>query len=154
MIKRTVRGFWTRWLTAAIFGAKMGLRSSIRSLLHGWTVTRSELAPYLSDQLPSANEMVTVRYPSPQRAELDVTVDSPGIVILSDIYYPGWELTIDDKPAPIYPTNQLMRGAAVDSGNHKLVYSYRPRSFRLGCIISVAGAIAMVLFGLVCIPAR
>ena len=41
VFKRTVRSFWMRWPTAAISGAKMGLRSSIRSPLPGWTATRS-----------------------------------------------------------------------------------------------------------------
>ncbi len=41
------------------------------------------------------------------------------MVILADVYYPGWELTIDGKPAPIYPVNRLMRGAAVTAGTHR-----------------------------------
>ena len=50
-------------------------------------------------------------YPNPQQAVLEVTLDSPGLVVLADIYYPGWELTIDGKPAPIYRVNGVMRGA-------------------------------------------
>ena len=41
----------------------------------------------------------------PQRAILDVTLESTGLVILSDVDYPGWQLTIDDEPAPIYRVN-------------------------------------------------
>ena len=32
----------------------------------------------------------------------------PGLVILSDVYYPGWQLTIDDEPATIYRVNGAM----------------------------------------------
>ncbi len=43
----------------------------------------------------AASEAVKVRYPSPQRVELDVTLGSPGVVVLADVYYPGWKL--DDR---------------------------------------------------------
>ena len=82
-------------------------------------------------------------YPSPQRVELDVNLKSPGMVVLADIDYPGWELTIDGVPAPIYPVNRAMRGAAVREGPHHLVYTYSPRSFRIGLVVSAVGLAAM-----------
>jgi uncharacterized membrane protein YfhO len=100
---------------------------------------KRELQPFLSGRPPRSTETVKVSYPTPQRADLEVTLESPGLVILSDLYYPGWELTIDGLPAPIYRVNRLMRGAAVPTGRHRLVYSYNPRSFRVGLIISIFG---------------
>ena len=52
----------------------------------------NEDGPQLSGQPPGPAETVKVTYPSPQRAILEVTLDSPGLVILSDIHYPGWIL--------------------------------------------------------------
>ena len=89
-------------------------------------------------------------YPNPQRVELDVTLESPGIVVLADVYYPGWELTIDDVPAPIYRINRLMRGAAAGTGHHHLVFRYAPRSFRLGLMVSAVGLGSLVLLCLAC----
>ncbi len=57
---------------------------------------------------------------------LEVSLDSPGLVVLADVDYPGWELAIDGKPAPIYRVNGVMRGAAVSAGRHRLVYTYAP----------------------------
>ena len=87
-------------------------------------------------------------YPSPQRAELEASLESPGLVILADVYYPGWELTIDGKPAPIYRVNRLMRGAAVPAGTHRLVYSYAPRSFLVGRVVSILGLGVLALLAL------
>ena len=70
------------------------------------------LLPYARGGSTSSAEAVKVTYPSPQRVELDVTLESPGVVVLADVYYPGWELTIDGVPAPIYRINRIMRGAA------------------------------------------
>ena len=109
----------------------------------------SALGRYLSGSEPKPSESVKVAYPSPQRVELDVTLETPGLVILGDVYYPGWELTIDGVPAPIYRANRVMRGAAVPSGRHRLVYTYRPRSFVIGGIISLVGMGIFVLLGVV-----
>jgi uncharacterized membrane protein YfhO len=76
--------------------------------------------------------------------ELRANLGRPGLVILADTYYPGWQLTIDDKPAPIYRANRIMRGAAVPAGDHTLIYTYKPASFRIGAIGSLS-ALAMLL---------
>jgi len=111
---------------------------------------KTELAPYLSGQPPKPVETVEVTYPTPQRAELEASLESPGLVILADVDYPGWELTIDGKPAPIYRVNRLMRGAAVPAGTHQLVYSYAPRSFRVGRVMSILGLGVLALLCVAC----
>src|SRR5262249_51750081 len=108
------------------------------------------LRPYLSGQPPRPTETVTVAYPTPQRAELEVALDSPGLVILADLHYPGWELTIDGHPPPIYRVNRLMRGAAVPAGPHRLVYSYAPRSFQVGRMGSILGIVMFAVLAVAC----
>ncbi|QDV32494.1 hypothetical protein [Tautonia plasticadhaerens] len=91
---------------------------------------------------PSASERVEVVDHRPHRVALRASLDRPGVVVLADTYYPGWRLTIDGEPAPIIRTNHMMRGAAVGSGTHELVYTYEPDSFRLGLIGSAIGLVA------------
>ena len=102
------------------------------------------LAPFASGGVARPSEKVDLRYPRPDRVELSVTLDAPGIVVLSDVYYPGWKLTVDGEQAPIYRVNRMMRGAAVASGTHQLVYTYDPRSFRVGLMASAAGLAALL----------
>jgi uncharacterized membrane protein YfhO len=94
---------------------------------------------------------VAVVKSDPQRVELRASLDWPGLVILADTYYPGWRLSIDGEPAPIYRANRLMRAAAVPAGAHTLVYTYEPLSFQVGTIISAAGLIVSLVL---CRPAR
>ena len=110
----------------------------------------AEIGPKLSGRPPAKGESVKVTYPSPQRALLEVTLDSPGLVILGDVYYPGWQLTIDDKPAPVYRVNGLMRGAPVPAGPHRLAYSFAPRSFYIGAIGSILGLAAWLSLAAFC----
>jgi hypothetical protein len=108
-----------------------------------------ELARYLAPlgRAATPSETVTVTRYEPTRVELDAVLEQPGMVVLSDSYYPGWELTIDGKPAPVYRANRMMRGAAVESGRHKLVYTFNSRSFLIGRVVSCAGLVGLVLLG-------
>jgi hypothetical protein len=106
--------------------------------------TASHFANDLSGATATADETVRITTYEPQRVELDASLDSPGLVILADVVYPGWHLTIDGAEAPIYPVNLLMRGAVVPRGRHRLVYTYRPASFYLGRWVSVAGLVVFV----------
>ena len=104
----------------------------------------AEINPGLSRRCATASEEVKVTYPSPQQAVLEVELESPGIVVLADVIYPGWALTIDDKPAKIYRVNGLMRGALVPAKRHKLVYTYAPLSFQVGLAVSGIGLVALL----------
>jgi hypothetical protein len=110
----------------------------------------AEVGPNLSDRPPARSEKVSVTYPSPQQAVLEVDLESPGMVVLADVDYPGWQLTIDGQPAKIYRANQMMRGALVPAKHHTLVYTFRPQSFQVGQVVSVAGLAGLLLFGLFC----
>jgi hypothetical protein len=105
----------------------------------------SSLAGYLPGTPPDAAESVTITAYEPQRVALRAVLKRPGLVILADVDYPGWELTIDGVAAPILRTNRLMRGAAVKAGTHELVYTYWPASFRIGRTVSVASLILLVV---------
>jgi hypothetical protein len=102
------------------------------------------LERFVSRTPVSPTEQVVVTMHEPQRVELTVSLEQPGFVILADTYYPGWHLRIDGQPAPILRANRLMRGAAVLSGTHKLVYTYEPASVRLGAIVSISSLILLL----------
>jgi hypothetical protein len=105
---------------------------------------RTELAPFLSGGTANTGETAAITRYEPERVEIDAVLDRPGLVVLADVFYPGWSLTIDGAPAPIYRADRAMRGAAVPAGKHHLVYTYSPTSFRAGLIISAAGFAAIL----------
>ena len=119
----------------------------------GWVSAADypQLRPFLSGKTSSPSERVKVTYPDPRQAILEVSLLSPGLVILADVYYPGWELAIDGKPAPIYRVNGSMRGAVVASGTHRLVYTFSPQTWRIGRLVSIGGLAALFLVGIGCV---
>ncbi len=113
-------------------------------------VERLALRRFLTGKSPRPGETARVTYPAPDRVEIEASLKSPGVVVLADVYYPGWKLTIDGQSAPIYRVNQIMRGAAVVEGRHRLVYTYEPRSFRIGGAISLAGLAIFAALAVCC----
>jgi uncharacterized membrane protein YfhO len=67
---------------------------------------------------------------------LEVNTDRKSVVVLHDIYYPGWEATVDGKPEPILRTNVLFRGVEVPAGHHVVEFNFRPLS--LGNLMAAA----------------
>ena len=109
---------------------------------------RPDVGAYLSGGPPTPGESARVVHQESDRVEIEAVLERPGIVVLADIDYPGWTLEIDGRPAPAYRANRLMRGAAVASGRHTLVYTFRPASFRIGLIGSGVGLAAIVLLAI------
>jgi hypothetical protein len=64
----------------------------------------------------------------PDRLEIEVQTDQPGVVIAHEIYYPGWVAEVDGKPAPILRANVLFRGIEVAEGRHIIVLRFEPFS--------------------------
>jgi hypothetical protein len=102
-----------------------------------------DLAPFLSQADPDPAETVTVTRDDPQRVEMTAVLNSPGLVIVGDVFYPGWTLTVDGRPAEILRANRAMRGVALPTGSHRLDFRYEPRSFRFGVLLSLIGLIGL-----------
>ncbi|MBP3228337.1 MAG: YfhO family protein [Bacteroidaceae bacterium] len=62
--------------------------------------------------------------------ELRYTVESPkgGLVVFSEVYYPGWTATIDGTEAPLGRADYILRALRVPAGRHEVVLEFRPKS--------------------------
>jgi len=82
----------------------------------------------------------------PEHLALHVAVDSPCVLVLSELDYPGWRASVDGGPVPILRADGILRGLALPSGEHEVVLEYRPVSVWIGAAISVITlALAAVL---------
>ena len=92
----------------------------------------------------SANETVSYAAYEPDRMEMRVDAASDGLLVLSEVYNPGWTAYVDGERAEIVPTNYVLRGVAVPAGSHTVELRYEPDSLRIGLWISSITAIALV----------
>lgn len=111
---------------------------------------RVEVAQLPADAPPSAAQPTRVAVPiatyRPNDVELTFEVQSPGLLVLKDIYTPGWSATLNGRDVPIVRVNGLVRGVFVPaSGSYTLRFAYRPASFVSGVYLSLATATFLVL---------
>lgn len=59
-----------------------------------------------------------------------------GVVMLTDTYYPGWKVYVDNKESELFLANGIFRAVGVTAGKHNIEFKYQPESFKLGAIIS------------------
>jgi uncharacterized membrane protein YfhO len=71
---------------------------------------------------------------------------SDSFLVTSDIYYPGWEATIDGHPAALYRTDYALRGIALPAGSHEVRFEYRSLPFYTGMAITILSLLVLILW--------
>lgn len=65
------------------------------------------------------------------------TMKSNGLLILSDLFYPGWRAYVNGEKTHIWRTNDVMRGIYLNEGSYEIEFSYKPLPLYIGCSISL-----------------
>jgi Bacterial membrane protein YfhO len=79
------------------------------------------------------------------RYRLRVQSGGPAVVVLSQMYYPGWIATVDGEESPVYPVNVALTGLVVPSGSHDVQLFFQPLSFQIGLVMTLASLIVSIL---------
>lgn len=95
-----------------------------------------------SKDVPTEVVMVTS---STGQLTLDVRTPEPALLVLTDLYWPGWEVTVDGDPRDIYRANYLFRAVAIEPGGHTVIFRYTSRGVRLGIATTLATALVILL---------
>jgi hypothetical protein len=66
------------------------------------------------------------------RVDVEATCGARCLLVLTDLWYPGWHVSIDSAPAEMVRVNVLFRGVWLEPGRHRVSYRYRPGSFFAG----------------------
>lgn len=80
----------------------------------------------------------TIRAEKADRVRLEVDLERPGYVVLTDGFDPGWLVTLDGAPVAALRANLVFRAVAVPAGRHVVEWIYRPWAMQLGLTISGA----------------
>jgi hypothetical protein len=89
---------------------------------------------------------VRIRSFKPNRILLEAEMKRPAFVVVSELYYPGWEARVDGQPAPLLVGDYILRAVPVAEGRHGIELRYRPKSFLWGLAITLLTLCAMVMF--------
>jgi uncharacterized membrane protein YfhO len=85
------------------------------------------------------------------RLELEAASPTEGIMVLSEIFYPGWKAYVDGAETEILRTDYNLRGIAFSGGSHHVEFRFSPPPFVTGAWITGA-AFVVCLAGLMTPP--
>jgi hypothetical protein len=98
--------------------------------------------PVPADYAPPRGEARVVS-DAAERIAVETASDGPALLVLNDVFAPGWTAAVDGGRAEIWPANYLARGVWVEAGAHRVEFAYRTPLLREGWIAFLAGAIAL-----------
>ncbi|MBI1765516.1 MAG: YfhO family protein [Acidobacteria bacterium] len=93
---------------------------------------------------PAGAEVKITRY-EPQRLELQTKHAQPGFLVLSEMYYRGWDAFIDGRRVPVERVNYALRGLSVPAGEHRVEFLFRSPSFNQGARLAGLGVLILLL---------
>jgi len=99
-------------------------------------------------------ERVAVRSHEPTRVVIEAAVQQPGVLVVADVFYPGWQARVDGQRVEILRANRMMRGIGLLPGRHVVEFVYDPMSFRIGLMVSLVSLGAVALMGVVLVLRR
>ena len=78
--------------------------------------------------------------------QYDVESSNGGVLVFSEIYYPGWTCQVDGRDVEIGRVNYVLRAIHIDGGKHHVVLTFKPRSEHVTEAIAYS---ALALLGLI-----
>ena len=86
-----------------------------------------------------------VVFASPNKIVTEVDLAEPALLVLSEMWYPGWVAYDNGYPVPVLRTDYLLRGVRLSPGHHSVAWVYRPGSLEWGLRITGAAALLSAL---------
>ncbi len=105
-------------------------------------VTRFPAAAQLNTHADSTDAIRLTAY-APNALSYESSTKADGVAVFSDIYYPGWQCTIDGQRADILRADYVMRAIALPAGRHTIAFVFDPES--LHTTEAVAGIAQLLL---------
>jgi hypothetical protein len=91
---------------------------------------------------------VAIKLYEPNRVKIWAEVREPSVLVLSDVYYPGWEARVNGVETPLMRGNFIMRAVPLLPGRHEIAFEFRSASLRWGAGISLFSIIGLAALGL------
>ena len=112
-------------------------------------VPRAWFAPANADlaslEPPAEPGGATVRHYSNDAMTVDVQAPEAGYLVLSEIWYPGWQATVDGAPAVVEQVNGTFRAVPVPAGSSTVALHFQPATFQWGLIAAAVGLVLLVV---------
>jgi hypothetical protein len=105
--------------------------------LHRQALLGAPLDTPLEPAVEGASESIAFLSYGASRMELSIRAESQGLLVLSEIFYPGWRATVNGGGQRIYKADGALRGIVVPRGESRVVLTYQPWSVYIGAFLTL-----------------
>ena len=88
---------------------------------------KEQLAQSVKQDDTSVVKMIQYK---PNNLTYEVKSSKGGVIVFSEIYYPGWTATVDGKDVEVGRVNYVLRAINVKPGKHNVVLTFKPASVK------------------------
>ena len=93
-----------------------------------------------------STSVVTMTAYQPNNLKYTAESKNGGVLVFSEIYYPGWTATVDGKPAELGRVNYILRALQLTPGKHEIVLDFHPATVKATeTVASVAGIVLLLI---------
>jgi hypothetical protein len=85
----------------------------------------------------TTGDSVSFRSYEADSMSMDVNTTGTALLVVSEVFYPGWKATVNGQAAEIHKTDGALRGIVVPGGTSRVVFEYVPVSFYTGAVLSI-----------------
>ena len=89
--------------------------------------------------------IVTIKTYEPNELSYEVNSGKGGVVVFSEVYYPGWTATVDGQPAELGRVNYILRALNVKPGKHEVVLTFKPKSVNTTETIAYVSYVILIM---------
>jgi len=95
---------------------------------------------------PSLFQEAEVTFYSPNKIVVQANLSSPGLLVLSELWYPGWQAYDNGQGVKIHRANYLLRSVYLEAGRHTVEFVYDPLSFKVGRWVTAGAVLGLVVY--------
>ena len=110
--------------------------------------------------LPESGDYISMTSYAPNELHYRYSASRERLAVFSEVYYPnGWHATVDGQPLDLIRADWTLRAALLPAGEHEVVMTFLPDSYRQGATVSRIASVGLLLLlalalGLSFLPAR
>ena len=92
-------------------------------------VADKKFSQQLGEAMPQdTNSLVRITAYEPNKLTYEVNSGKGGVIVFSEIYYPGWTATVDGVEQELGRVDYVLRALQVKPGRHEVVLSFFPKT--------------------------
>jgi hypothetical protein len=98
---------------------------------------------------PGAEDEVLITTDTPAYVGLQARLGAPGLLVLSEVTYPGWRVYVDGRQTTLYEADGVLRAAYLPRGESTVVFRFLPVTLYVGGALSSLTVLLIVGYAVV-----